>query len=144
MTLQKLLNTQIANWNILYTKLHRFHWYVKGPLFFTLHEKFEELYTEAALVIDETAERLLAIGGEPIATLKEYIEAATLQETNGETTANEMVQSLIEDYRKINEGLQEVAVLAEEQNDIITNDLAIGLIQKVDKHIWMLNAYLGE
>ncbi|PLR77335.1 DNA starvation/stationary phase protection protein [Bacillus sp. V3-13] len=144
MTLQKLLNTQIANWNILYTKLHRFHWYVKGPLFFTLHEKFEELYKEAALVVDETAERLLAIGGEPIATMKEYLETATLQETTGETTANEMVKSLIEDYRKINEGLQEVAALAEEQNDIITNDLAVGLIEKIDKHIWMLNAYLGE
>lgn len=38
------LNTQLSNWFLLYSKLHRFHWYVKGPHFFTLHEKFEELY----------------------------------------------------------------------------------------------------
>ena len=31
MTIQSELNLQIANWSILYTKLHRFHWYVKGP-----------------------------------------------------------------------------------------------------------------
>lgn len=49
MNLQTALNVQISNWSILYTKLHRYHWYVKGPLFFTLHEKFEELYNEACL-----------------------------------------------------------------------------------------------
>ena len=47
MTVEQMINLQIANWNVLYTKLHRFHWYVKGPHFFTLHVKFEELYEEA-------------------------------------------------------------------------------------------------
>ena len=46
----------------------------KGPQFFTLHEKFEELYTESATHIDEIAERILAIGGKPVATMKEYLE----------------------------------------------------------------------
>ena len=40
----KELNQQVANWTVAYTKLHNFHWYVKGPNFFSLHEKFEELY----------------------------------------------------------------------------------------------------
>ena len=55
MTIQSELNLQIANWSVLYTKLHRFHWYVKGSLFFTLHAKFEELYDEAALVVDPSS-----------------------------------------------------------------------------------------
>lgn len=58
-----LVNKQIANWTVLYTKLHNYHWYVTGPDFFTLHAKFEELYNEAALHIDELAERLLALEG---------------------------------------------------------------------------------
>ena len=33
----ELVNKQVANWTVLYTKLHNFHWYVKGPNFFTLH-----------------------------------------------------------------------------------------------------------
>lgn len=61
MNLENVLNQQIADFNVLYTKLHRFHWYVKGPQFFTLHEKFEEFYNETADYIDEYAERLLAI-----------------------------------------------------------------------------------
>lgn len=144
MKLQTALNVQIANWSILYTKLHRFHWYVKGPLFFTLHEKFEELYNEAALTVDEIAERLLAIGGQPVATMKEYLETATLTETNNETKANEMVAALVSDYKSLNEQLVELAQLAEENNDVITNDLAVDLIEKIDTHVWMLTAYLGE
>ena len=58
----EVLNKQVADWSVLFTKLHNFHWYVKGPQFFTLHEKFEELYTESATHIDEIAERILAIG----------------------------------------------------------------------------------
>ncbi len=47
--LTESLNTQVANFSVLYMKLHNYHWYVKGENFFTLHVKFEELYTEAAL-----------------------------------------------------------------------------------------------
>jgi starvation-inducible DNA-binding protein len=144
MTIQSELNLQIANWSVLYTKLHRYHWYVKGPLFFTLHAKFEELYDESALVVDQVAERLLAIKGEPIATMKEYLETATIQEKNNETKASDMVASLVKDYTQINESLKQLANLAEEENDTITNDLAVGLIEKIDTHVWMLNAYLGE
>ena len=144
MTIQSELNLQIANWSVLYTKLHRFHWFVKGPLFFTLHAKFEELYDESALVVDQVAERLLAIQGEPIATMKEYLETATIQESINETKASDMVATLVKDYTQINESLKQLAELAEAENDTITNDLAVGLIEKIDTHLWMLNAYLGE
>lgn len=144
MNLHSSLNLQLANWNVLYTKLHRYHWYVKGPLFFTLHEKFEELYEEAAAVIDQIAERLLAIGGEPIATMQEYINTATLTETNGETKANEMVQALIGDFNHIKGDLKQLTRLAEENDDEVTGDLAVGLIEKLATHVWMLTAYLGE
>ncbi|WP_071396481.1 Dps family protein [Bacillus tuaregi] len=144
MTIQAELNQQIANWSVLYTKLHRFHWYVKGPLFFTLHAKFEELYNESALVVDQIAERLLAIGGEPIATMKEFLETATIAETAGETKAADMVAAVVTDYTEIKAGLEKLAAIAEEGNDTITNDLAVGLIESIDTHVWMLTAYLGE
>ncbi|MFE8698885.1 Dps family protein [Cytobacillus sp. FJAT-53684] len=142
--LYSALNVQVANWSVLYTKLHRYHWFVKGPLFFTLHEKFEELYNESAGVVDEVAERLLAIGGEPVATMKEYLSIATIEETKGETNANEMVASLITDYKHLKAELKELAELAEQNENDVINDLAVGLLVKLDTHIWMLNAYLGE
>lgn len=144
MTIHENLNVQIANWSVLYTKLHRFHWYVKGPVFFTLHAKFEELYNAAGLTVDQLAERLLAIGGKPIATMKEYLDTATIQETSNETKAADMVSTLVKDYTAIKEGLVQLAELAESQNDTITNDLAVGLIETIDTTVWMLKAYLDE
>ncbi|MCG7337199.1 DNA starvation/stationary phase protection protein [Sporosarcina sp. ACRSM] len=142
--LHTALNVQIANWSVLYTKLHRYHWFVKGPQFFTLHEKFEELYNESATVVDEVAERLLASGGTPVATMKEYLNLATLEETKGESSANEMVASLVEDYKHLKQELKALAELSAQQEDDVINDLAVGLLVKVDTHIWMLSAYLGE
>ncbi|WP_342432676.1 DNA starvation/stationary phase protection protein [Neobacillus sp. FSL H8-0543] len=142
MTLEQTINQQIANWNILYTKLHQFHWYVKGPHFFTLHAKFEELYDEAAATIDELAEQLLTIDGKPISTLKEYLQYATLEETSDMLTAEEMVQALINDYSLLISDLITGKEVAEQNNDEVTGDIFLELIGKLNKHNWMLKSFL--
>jgi starvation-inducible DNA-binding protein len=141
-TLEQVMNQQIANWNVLYTKLHRFHWYVKGPHFFTLHAKFEELYEEAAGTIDEFAERLLIVGGMPISTLKEYIQYATIVETSGNLTAEEMVQTIVNDFSQIMSALKTGKKAAELENDEVTSDMFTELIEKLSKHNWMLRSFL--
>ena len=87
----KELNQQVANWTVAYTKLHNFHWYVKGPNFFSLHEKFEELYNEASQYVDDLAERILAIGGNPVGTLKESLEISIVDEAGKNYSAEQMV-----------------------------------------------------
>ncbi|MCA1041697.1 DNA starvation/stationary phase protection protein [Bacillus infantis] len=143
MTLTNSLNKQIANWSVLYTKLHRFHWFVKGPAFFTLHGKFEELYNEAAANVDTIAERTLAAGGKPIAAMSQFLEQASIADNGSEETAEEMVASLISDYSMISKELKELTGLAEEENDPVTEDLAIGLIEDLEKKIWMLKAFIA-
>ena len=39
----KELNQQVANWTVAYTKLHNFHWYVKGPNFFSFTHKIRRI-----------------------------------------------------------------------------------------------------
>ncbi|WHY76512.1 Dps family protein [Neobacillus sp. WH10] len=142
MNIERALNHQIANWNVLYTKLHHFHWYVKGPHFFTLHAKFEELYEEAAATIDEFAEQLLAIGGSPISTLKESLQLASIEETNEKLTAEEMVQTVVNDFSLIIDELKAGMEIAEQNNDEVTSDMFLGLIGKLTKHNWMLKSFL--
>lgn len=142
MNIEQVINQQIANWNILYTKLHRFHWYVKGPHFFTLHAKFEELYEEAAATIDEFAEQLLIIGGRPISTLKESLQLATIEETSETLTAEEMVQTIVHDFSLIIDELKAGMEVAEQNNDDVTSDMFLGLIGKLNKHNWMLKSFL--
>jgi starvation-inducible DNA-binding protein len=142
LTLEQVMNQQLANWNVLYTKLHRFHWYVKGPHFFTLHAKFEELYEEAAGMIDELAERLLIVGGKPISTLKEYIQFASIEENPENLTAEEMVQNVVHDFSQLISELKEGKMVAEQSNDEVTSDMFTELIEKLSKHNWMLTSFL--
>ena len=66
----EVLNKQLANNTVLWTKLHNFHWYVKGPNS-SHYTKFEELYDATGQYVDDLAERILTIGGEPVAKLTE-------------------------------------------------------------------------
>ncbi|KAB2338912.1 DNA starvation/stationary phase protection protein [Cytobacillus depressus] len=141
--LKQAVNRQVANWTVLYVKLHNYHWNIKGRHFFTLHEKFEELYNEANQHIDELAERILSIEGNPVATMRECLEIASIKEATGTEKEEEMVRTLCNDFEKMADELQDGIVLAEEANDEGTGDMLIALKQSLKKHIWMLKAYLG-
>jgi starvation-inducible DNA-binding protein len=142
--LNKELNKQVATWSVMYTKLHNFHWYVKGPQFFTLHAKFEELYNEATLHMDEIAERLLTLGGKPVATLKEHLEQSDVTEATGKETTDQMVETLVKDFDKIMKSLKKGMDEAAKDEDDMTEDILNAVYQSIEKHQWMLNAYLGE
>ncbi|WP_017379996.1 Dps family protein [Paenisporosarcina sp. TG-14] len=138
------LNKQVATWSVVYTKLHNFHWYVKGPQFFTLHAKFEELYNEATLHMDEIAERLLTLGGKPVATLKEHLELSDVEEATGKESTDQMVETVVKDFDKIMQSLKKGMGEAAKDEDDMTEDLLNAVYQSIEKHQWMLKAFLGE
>ncbi|MGN1402105.1 MAG: Dps family protein [Bacillus sp. (in: firmicutes)] len=140
--LVELLNKEVSNFNVLYTKLHNYHWFVKGPHFFELHKKLEELYTEVAEHFDALAERLLALEETPVATMKEHLEIASIQEASGKEGTDKMVSKLIEDFKVIGDELKEGITLAEEDHDHMTADMLGGMVKSFEKHSWMLRAYL--
>lgn len=142
MNIVNVLNKQVANWSVLFIKLHNYHWYVQGPQFFTLHAKFEEFYNEAALHIDELAERILALGGKPVATMQEYLETASIKEASRTETAEQMVQTLIDDYSTIIAELKEGMETAQREDDEITADMLLAIHTELENHVWMLRAFL--
>ncbi|WP_219835262.1 Dps family protein [Paenibacillus sp. R14(2021)] len=142
--LQSILNKQISTWSVLYIKLHNYHWYVKGNQFFTLHVKFQELYEEATLHVDDIAERLLTIGGSPYATMAEYLEYSSVKEATGKETAPEMVNTLIRDFTNVAAELKEGMEAAQESGDETTGDLLLAIHKSLEKHTWMLKAFNGK
>ncbi|MBY9080414.1 DNA starvation/stationary phase protection protein [Paenibacillus sp. HN-1] len=142
-SIEQALNRQVANLNVLYVKIHNYHWYVKGEQFFSLHVKFEELYDDVTLKMDEVAERLLSIKGTPAATMKEYLEIASIEEATGKEDTRAMVQTLIEDFTTVAEELAEGIELAEEAGDQPTGDLFIKIRSDLEKQSWMLRSFLG-
>ncbi|WP_106768600.1 Dps family protein [Paenibacillus faecalis] len=142
--LNAVLNTQLANWSVLGVKLHNYHWFVKGPQFFALHEKFEELYNTAADYVDEIAERMLAIGGKPAASMAEYLKLASIEEATGDHSAEQMVAALVADFQMIVKELKAGIEIANDQGDDPSADLLIGMLTDVEKQSWMLSAFLGK
>lgn len=141
---REALNLQVANFTVLWTKLHNYHWYVKGHNFFSLHDKFEELYDTASTYVDELAERLLAIGGEPIGKQSDAIEKASVKEAEYDIDANEMVRQLAQDYDTVIKELDEGKKVAEDAGDDRTADIFIGMITDIEKNNWMLKSFLGK
>jgi starvation-inducible DNA-binding protein len=142
--LTKQLNVLVSTWSVQYTKLHNYHWYVTGPSFFTLHTKFEELYTEVSQHLDEYAERILSLGEKPSATLKEHLELSLIDEASGNESAEEMVKAIVDDFVKIMGTLKRTMELAAEVDDDRTEDLVNGTYQSLEKHTWMLSAFLEK
>lgn len=140
----EILNKQLSNNTVLWTKLHNFHWYVKGPNFFSLHAKFEELYNSTGVAVDELAERILTIGGEPIAKLTEALEESSIDEGEYGLDAKQMVKQLTEDFDVIVAELNQGVKVADEAGDDRTADMFTGLAQDFEKNNWMLKSYLGE
>lgn len=138
-------NRIIANMGRLHAKLHQYHWYVKGPNFFTLHEKFEELYNENQEFFDRLAERLIIRGEKPVSTTEEFIEYATITESPEDKylTAEEMVAKIVEDYKATRDLTVHAIELAAVENDAVLEDMLTEYKEYLDKTIWMLTAFLG-
>lgn len=137
------INKQIANWGVLYVKIHNYHWFVKGKQFFTLHEKFEELYTEASKWLDELAERVLAIKGRPIATMKDMLAEASVKEAMGDESADQMVKTIVKDFQTMIGEMRKAIEQAEQAGDHTSADMLTGIQNSLEKHVWMLEASLS-
>ncbi|API88706.1 DNA starvation/stationary phase protection protein [Marinilactibacillus sp. 15R] len=143
---KEYLNTLVATQGLFYVKLHQAHWYIKGPNFFSLHPKLEEYYDELTVQMDDVAERLLAIGGEPYATLEEFLSHSLIKESKDSKNLSQKdtVQSVIDDYEVLRDELAKGIQLTDEEKDDVTNDLLISQKAGVDQTIWMLQAFMGH
>ncbi len=140
----KVLNQYLANLHVLYTKLHNYHWNVEGKGFFQLHAKLEELYNNTAEELDAVAERILTLGFRPAASMKEYLDLATLKEVKSEPITGEaIVKDLQKDFETLIAELRTALKIADQNDDQVTVDLFVGSIGNLEKTLWMFRAYLS-
>lgn len=137
------LNQLLINYQVHYQNLRLFHWNVKGPFFFVLHEKFEELYREAAEKIDEVAERILALQGIPKGSLKNIVSNAHVESHEEIMEANKMVEAIVTANKILIGNLNDVLKAAEEEGDEGTIDIFTSYIQELEKQNWMFTSYLN-
>ncbi len=135
------LNELLANYQLYYQNLRAFHWNITGPGFFELHMKFEELYTTANTSIDEIAERILTLEGQPLHTFSDYLNQAKIKEAKGLTTAKETVKTVIDNLGTLIALERDLLKSAGEAEDEGTVSMVSDYIKEQEKETWMLRSY---
>lgn len=141
--LAEKLNLLLSNYQIFYINTRGFHWNIKGDKFFELHLKFEELYTDALLKIDEIAERILTLGHQPIHSFSGYLQTAAIKEATGISDGKKAVDVVVDNFQILLEAEHDLLDLAAEANDEGTNALMSDYIRQQEKLVWMYSAYLS-
>lgn len=137
----KALNQLLANYQLYYQNLRNFHWNITGDNFFDLHEKFEELYEDARLKIDEIAERLLTLRLRPMSNMSDYLDAAEIKEAGKVLDAKEMVSTILENHRILIADMRTIISRASKVEDEGTIDMIGGFLSAMEKKSWMLDAW---
>jgi starvation-inducible DNA-binding protein len=143
----EIFKALLADEHVLYMRLRNYHWNVTGPQFRSLHELFEEQYTQLATVIDEAAERIRTYGVMAPGTMKEMAQLARLKEKPGEyPNARQMVKDLVADHETIVRCLRDdIEQVSKKYGDVGAEDFLTGLLQSHQEMAWMLRTILeGE
>ncbi|MDO6739059.1 Dps family protein [Wenyingzhuangia sp. 2_MG-2023] len=136
------LNDLLANYQLFYQNLRGLHWNIKGKEFFELHLKFEELYNDAVLKVDEIAERILTLEGEPLHTFSDYLKTTEIKEEKSINIGEKGVEIVVKNFSTLISKERVILSLASDAEDEGTVSLMSDYISQTEKTLWMLNSYL--
>jgi starvation-inducible DNA-binding protein len=138
------LNQLLATYQVHYQNLRGLHWNIQGKEFFELHVKYEELYTRTQVIIDELAERILTLGGQPLHTFSAYLNHAAIQELTTTKDGNSGMEYLLDSQKSLLVLEREILNIAGEIGDEGTSSLMSDLIREKEKNSWMFKAWLNK
>ena len=138
------LNVLLANYMMFYQNTRGLHWNIKGEKFFELHLKFEELYTNLLLKVDEVAERILTLGATPLHTFNDYLEQASITPLKNVSEAKTAMQSILDAFEVLLIQQRRLLLFSAEANDEGTNALMSDYIREQEKLVWMYSSFLQK
>jgi starvation-inducible DNA-binding protein len=136
------LNHLLSNYQVFYMNVRGYHWNIKGPEFFELHGKFEEIYTDLQTQIDEIAERILTLGSTPFHSFSDYLSASEVKEHKQATAAKDTIEGLVQGFSTLVKQQREILAIAGETDDEGTASQMSDYIREQEKLLWMFNAWL--
>ncbi|MFB6319924.1 Dps family protein [Saccharicrinis sp. FJH54] len=142
--LSQKLNDLLANYQVFYMNVRGFHWNIKGEKFFELHVKFEELYNDLLIKVDELAERVLTLAETPVHSYSDYLENSEVKELKNVSDAQGTVGSVLDSFEILIKKQRDILDLSAEANDEGTNALMSDYIREQEKLVWMYSAFLAN
>ncbi len=138
------LNDLLANYQVFYMNVRGFHWNIKGDKFFELHLKFEELYDDLIIKIDEIAERVLTLGETPLHSFTDYLRQSAVEEVKDMSDGHASVQSILNSFEILITKQRQILNLSDDAGDEGTNALMSDYIREQEKLVWMYSAFLAK
>ena len=139
------LNLFLANLNVFYRKLQNYHWNVRGEDFFNVHAKLEELYDDVNEQIDEVAEHILIIDGQPLGTMNDYLEITQIKEAQNEKIESKTIfETILKDYSILAENATKVKEDADNEKKYATSALMDEYLLDYGKKVWMIRQVLMQ
>lgn len=142
--LAEKLSELLANYSIFYQNVRGYHWNVSGEKFFELHLKFEELYNDLLLKVDEVAERILTLGQAPEHKYSDYRKVSKIAESGNVSDGIHSVKEILESFKIIISLQREILSLSAEADDEGTNAVMSDYIRAQEKLVWMYSAFLKK
>lgn len=142
--LAEKLNILLANYSIFYQNVRGYHWNISGEKFFELHAKFEELYNDLLLKIDEIAERILTLGYSPDHNYSRYKKLSSIGESTDVAKGAVAVRDILSSFKTVIALERDLLVLSAEASDEGTNALMSDYVRGQEKLVWMYSAFLNE
>lgn len=137
------LNLFLSNLNVFYRKLQNYHWNIKGEDFFNVHLKLEEYYDDINEQIDEIAEHILIIDGQPLGTMHDYLEITQIKEAQNEKKCSRSIfETILKDYCTLVENVTKIKEDADNDKKYATSALMDEYLQDYGKKIWMIKQWL--
>tara|TARA_B110000093_G_C12948913_1_gene401560 strand:+ start:728 stop:1204 length:477 start_codon:yes stop_codon:yes gene_type:complete len=142
--LAKKLNELLANYSIFYQNTRGYHWNIKGDKFFELHLKFEELYNDLLIKIDEVAERVLTLGHTPKHNYADYRTTSKIIESAQVSNGTKAVEDILDCFHIIIILQRDLLLIASAADDEGTNALMSNYIGEQEKLVWMYSSFLNR
>ena len=142
--LAEKLNELLANYSIFYQNTRGYHWNIKGEKFFELHLKFEELYNDLLLKIDEVAERILTLGHTPKHNYGDYRTTSKIKESVEVSDGIKAVEDILVSFQTIIILQRELLAISADAGDEGTNALMSDYIRLQEKLVWMYSSFLNK
>lgn len=127
---------------VLSIKCLNYHWNVTGKLFKSLHDLFEDHYSDLLKGADEIAERIRVLGFLAPGTFKEFLALSVIKEETNHPEAMDMIEILILDHEAIIRRCKEVIDTATSIGDEGSVDILTQRILTHGKMTWMLRSHL--
>jgi starvation-inducible DNA-binding protein len=138
------LNDLLANYAILYQNTRGYHWNIQGDKFFELHLKFEELYNDFFIKIDEIAERILTLGHASEHKYSNYLKDAKITESNEVSNGIKAIHEILDGFAILLSKERHILRLSGEIDDEGTNAQMSDYIREQEKLVRMYSAYINQ